>query len=226
MSTTSKRQPYLPGTTLAMLTGQRVCVRPFTFEDVTRRCRWPRYVEPEFSHLNVDLNSEARRSMWYRQRSQQRSPFWFAVDTVDGKMIGELTLREVDQGRKTARLGIHLSSAYIGSGYGTDAVRVVLDYTFDRLHFKEMKLDVAAHNRRAIRCYEKLGFSVAGSFWRMHPWSFQVLTDPRCVHLRPYVRLDGGLEVMKHWEMSLPTQDWRRGPVPDENAKTPPIGGE
>lgn len=225
MSTTSKRQPYLPGTTLEMLSGDRVCVRPFTYQDVTQRACWPRFAEPELSHLNVDLNTEARRHMWYRQRDRQRSPFWFAIDTLDGKMIGEETLRDVERYRKTARLGIHLSPAYVGQGYGTDAVRVLLEYFFDHLHFDQMRLDVGAHNRRAIRCYEKLGFNVIGSFWRIHPWSFQVLTDERCVHLRPYVRLDGGLEVMKHWEMSLPVRDYHRGPAADDHADRPSSEG-
>jgi len=210
LSTASQQRPYLPGTELEMMEGELVRLRVFTYEDVARRAKWPRYVEPEYSHLNLDLRTESRREMWWRERRRQREPFWFAVDTLDGEMVGEETLREVDRVRKTARLGIHLSPAWVGKGLGTDAVRVLLRYLFDLLHYDEMKLDVAAHNRRAMRSYEKLGFEVVGSFWRMHPWVFTVLTDPRCVHLRPWVKMEDGLEVMKHWEMRLPVEVYRR----------------
>lgn len=209
MSTTSQNRPCLPGTSLEVLRGGLVSIRPFTFEDVERRAHWPRYMEPEYSHLNMDLNSESRRQMWWRERRRQRQPFWFAIDTLDGRLIGEETLREVDPRTKSARLGIHISPDFVGQGYGTDALRVLLSYLFDCLHYEEMKLDVAAHNRRAIRTYEKLGFETVESFWRIHPWVHQVLRDPRCVHLRPYVRLEDGIEVMKHWEMSLRVSKFR-----------------
>ena len=213
MSTTSQNRPYLPGTTLEGLRGELVSIRRFVYEDVERRGRWPRYVEPEYSHLNMELSTESRREMWWRERRRQREPFWFAIDHLDGRLIGEETLREVDQRRKSARLGIHISPDFVGQGYGTDAVRVLLGYLFDCLHYDEMKLDVAAHNRRAIRSYEKLGFQTVGSFWRVHPWALDVLKDPRCVHLRPYVRLEDGIEVMKHWEMSLRSETFRRPPT-------------
>lgn len=218
MSTTSQHRLYLPGTTLEALCGERVRVRPFTYEDMARRAKWPRFEEPEFSHLNIDLSTEARRQIWFRQRMRHRGPFWLAIDTLEGEMVGEESLREVDVRRKVARLGIHLSPAHIGRGFGTDAVCVMLRYFFDHLHFVEMKLDVAAHNRRAIRSYEKLNFEVRYSFWQNHHLAFQILTDERCVHLRPYVRRDGALEVMKFWEMGLTAERYHREVVPAASA--------
>lgn len=210
LSASSIEREHLPGTTLDSLSGSKVVLRPFTWEDVARRAAWPAYVPPEFLELNVDLSTEVRRREWFRQRTRQRGPFWFAVENLQGELVGEVTLRDIDREAGSARLGIHLSAAHVDRGYGTDAVRVTMRYLFDCLHFSEIRLDVAAWNRRAIHCYEKCGFEVRYPFWRYHGQVHQMLKDERFTHIRPYVRLDGGIEMMKYWEMTVSVERYRQ----------------
>ena len=47
-------------------------------------------------------------------------------------------------------------------GYGTDAMRVALRYTFDELHLHRVSLTVFGNNARAMRSYEKAGFKREG----------------------------------------------------------------
>ncbi len=49
-----------------------------------------------------------------------------------------------------------------GKGYGTDAMRVILRYGFTELNLKRITLGVFGYNARAIRSYEKAGFTVEG----------------------------------------------------------------
>ncbi len=51
---------------------------------------------------------------------------------------------------------------YWGKGYGTDAMRVVLRYAFTELNLHRVSLTVFEYNPRAIRSYEKAGFTLEG----------------------------------------------------------------
>lgn len=64
---------------------------------------------------------------------------------------------------RRASLGIIIGErAYWGRGYGTEATRMMLDYGFNVLNLHSVELGVYAFNRRAIRCYEKVGFTRTG----------------------------------------------------------------
>lgn len=49
--------------------------------------------------------------------------------------------------------------ANCGQGYGTDALRTLCQHLFQSLGVKECWLQPSDRNRRAIRAYEKAGFT-------------------------------------------------------------------
>jgi RimJ/RimL family protein N-acetyltransferase len=51
---------------------------------------------------------------------------------------------------------------YIGRGYGTDAMRVIVGYGFRELGLHRSALSVTEFNQAGIRAYEKAGFTVEG----------------------------------------------------------------
>ena len=61
--------------------------------------------------------------------------------------------------------GVHAIDMFIGQpelwnqGLGTRFVRLILNYLFKDLSAKRVAIDPQVSNRRAIRCYEKAGFS-------------------------------------------------------------------
>ena len=62
-----------------------------------------------------------------------------------------------------AWVGIGLGEReYWGKGYGTDAMRVILRYAFTELNLWRVTLGAFEYNPRAIRSYEKAGFSHEG----------------------------------------------------------------
>lgn len=44
------------------------------------------------------------------------------------------------------------------NGYGTEALKLLLDYGFNYLNLNNIMLAVKSFNERAIKCYEKVGF--------------------------------------------------------------------
>jgi RimJ/RimL family protein N-acetyltransferase len=51
---------------------------------------------------------------------------------------------------------------YWGRGYGTEAMRLVVNYAFAELNLARVGLEAFAYNTRAVRSYEKVGFSLEG----------------------------------------------------------------
>ena len=49
-----------------------------------------------------------------------------------------------------------------GKGFGTEAVRLALDYGWSVLNLHRVGLQVLAHNQRAIASYKRAGFAVEG----------------------------------------------------------------
>lgn len=49
-----------------------------------------------------------------------------------------------------------------GKGYGSEAIKIVLQFVFEELHLNRLQLEVFDHNLRGIRAYEKVGFVKEG----------------------------------------------------------------
>jgi len=49
---------------------------------------------------------------------------------------------------------------YLNRGIGTQTVKNLVDMLFSKYHASRIVIDPSAENRRAIRCYEKVGFNI------------------------------------------------------------------
>ena len=116
----------------------------------------------------------------------------WAVEDRSGCLIGRISLRDIDNGKAQARLGITFGAPYIGRGLGTDALGLFLDHYFTDLGFLVLLLDVAAPNQRAVRAYERLGFSHIGGDWRQADSRFDrhILSDPRYAQIQSLFSAD------------------------------------
>jgi aminoglycoside 6'-N-acetyltransferase len=85
----------------------------------------------------------------------------FAIE-VDGELAGWLGFdEENDPDYRFASLDITLAPAYTDKGLGSEALRAVIDWLIGKGHHR-FTIDPAAHNHRAIRAYEKVGFRPVG----------------------------------------------------------------
>ncbi len=75
--------------------------------------------------------------------------------------------------------------------------------------FERMLLSVAAHNARARRCYESLGFTTVGSHWDAHIGP-DVTIQPKYAYMRHLFRRGPlGLESL-FYDMRLEGAAWRK----------------
>lgn len=90
--------------------------------------------------------------------------FAFHVRTLaEDKLIGFVSLSGPAWTHSTVWFGIGIGDdAYWGKGYGTDAVRLAVQYAFEELNMHRVTLNVFDYNVRAVRSYEKVGFVLEG----------------------------------------------------------------
>ena len=88
-------------------------------------------------------------------------PFAWVVEHA--RVIGEVRLDRVDMNDRRASLAIGIRDPYcLGRGIGTQAIRLVLGFAFERLNLHRISVRVLAYNHRAIRAYQKCGFVIEG----------------------------------------------------------------
>jgi len=85
----------------------------------------------------------------------------YAVVSEDQDLIGFFSF---DHEADTITLGLGLHPDYTGRGLGNSFVQAGLDFADQAFRPARFKLSVATFNRRAIRVYEQLGFTVEHVF--------------------------------------------------------------
>ena len=143
--------------------GRRVRLREKQEEDAPRDYEWRRDIElaaydatrpitMSYKTFVKTMSEELRRPSKYRRT--------YAIEEIDGGThIGNVMYYGYDSLLREAELGITIGvRAYWGQGYGTDAVRTLLELAFEELELRRMYLHTLTSNARAQRAFEKAGF--------------------------------------------------------------------
>lgn len=90
--------------------------------------------------------------------------FCFAIHRLsDDKVVGMIDLSGFNWTAGDAWVGIGIGEGEDrGKGYGTEAMKLVVDYAFNELNLHRVSLSVFDYNPCAIRSYEKAGFILEG----------------------------------------------------------------
>ncbi len=84
---------------------------------------------------------------------------WFGIQTKDGTPIGGIGPMWLNPAHRWAMLGAKIGEPdYWGGGYGTDALLLVLDYSFNWLDLRRVWIVTTSMNARVQRQMEKVGF--------------------------------------------------------------------
>ncbi len=90
-----------------------------------------------------------------------------AIETLDGRHIGNCMYYDIDWDRKQAEFGIMVGDReHWGRGYGTDAVATLLRHIFVDTAIERVYLHTLVDNTRASRSFAKCGFSALGDVRR------------------------------------------------------------
>lgn len=147
------------------IVGDRIYLSPRNTEDVEKFTKWMNDFEiTDYigrSGSLMSLSGEKR----YLENDDNPQGVFSIVTLKDDKLIGSIELKGVNNVNihRKATLGIFIGDKeYQDKGYGTEAIRLILEYGFRYLNLHSINLHVFDFNKRAQKCYEKCGFKEVG----------------------------------------------------------------
>ncbi len=147
----------------SILEGKKVRLRPAQPSDLPKFVEWLADAEVRRWLAAVQEPPTLQDEIdWYESTRANPDNVLWSIETLDGRLIGTIELRLSPASRR-AELGIAVQDkSQWNKGYGTDAVKLALEYGFDDLELNRVELTTDAANVRGRRCYEKCGFVEEG----------------------------------------------------------------
>jgi RimJ/RimL family protein N-acetyltransferase len=152
------------------LKGKNIQLRDKKLSDARNDYAWQS--DPELSRFDavavlnmpftiylLDYTAELKRP--------RRNRYPLAIETLDGKHIGNCTCYEIDEKKGEMELGIVIGdAAYRDKGYGQDVINTVVDHVFRNTSLYRIYLKTLDWNKRAQNCFKKCGFKPYGEMTR------------------------------------------------------------
>ena len=147
--------------------GDRIYLSPKSVldEDIERYTKWMNDFEvTDYIGGSSKVVTLTGERMWLEDMAKNRKDISLEIVTLDeDKLIGTISLDGFNMTDRSAVLGIFIGdSDYRSHGYGTEAIKLMLEYGFKYLNLHSIRLDVLDVNERAHKCYLKCGFKDTG----------------------------------------------------------------
>ena len=147
------------------LTGGKVRLRPRRVEDASDYYRWR--TDAKLCQLDATTPIEYSFSEFLERYSTEIEypgmSYNYAIETLDGRHIGECGLFHIDLLSSNAEIGILIGEReYWDRGYGYDCMQTFLHHIFQSYDLNMIILRTLDWNIRAQSCFKKCGFEICG----------------------------------------------------------------
>src|SRR5438270_6926446 len=147
-----------------MTVGKTISLLPLQVRHLERTLAWVN--DPELMRLldRASQVTEAEHEAWFAGLKDRSDCAYFAIETnEDNKHIGNIWLWEIDRRHQRAEIRVMIGEkARVDHGLGTEAIRLISDYAFQRFGLHKVYAYVLSLNPRARVAFEKAGFEVEG----------------------------------------------------------------
>ncbi len=153
-----------------MIAGRKIILRDKRLADAPDDYTWQ--TDPELTRLDAvpplkttfpQYLSDYASELGYSFKT--RHPF--AIETLDGKHIGNCIYFGIDEAKGETELGIMIGNRdYWDKGYGSDAVTTLVNYIFRQTKIRRIYLKTLDSNSRAQKCFHKCNFTPYGHLVR------------------------------------------------------------
>jgi len=97
----------------------------------------------------------------------QNDIFRWVITTLDGEAVGTLNTHSCDHRNGTFQYGVAIVRQHMRKGFGSEAVRMVLQFYFDELRYQKVNVHIYSFNEASLSMHERLGFVREGLLRRM-----------------------------------------------------------
>jgi RimJ/RimL family protein N-acetyltransferase len=157
----------------AILVGKRVYLRPEEKADAKIVAEWARKEQETFFDIGRHLPTQVLHEHWTQKMQDDDHPdwIWFAVCLRENdEVIGAVGLIGVDYVHMYAETGSFFHRTDLrGSGYGSEAKHLLLEYAFDILGLHMVESWVYFPNTRSAAALRKQGYTEAGRVTWLYP---------------------------------------------------------
>lgn len=151
-----------------LFAGQKVRLVPLSKADAARLAQWTqdseylRLLDAEIAKPVPVATMEKR----IEEANQSSRGFLFGLSTLDrAELVGFVELDGILWNQGVAWIGLAIGRRdNWDQGYGTDAMRLIINYAFRELNLRRLQLTVFEYNQRALQVYRNLGFQHEGTF--------------------------------------------------------------
>lgn len=150
------------------LIGDRIYLSPKTTdeEDILKYTEWMNdFQVTDYTGATAKLITLDSEREWMNNIVKNTEDYNLdIVDLNNDKLIGTISLVKIKSIERSAELGIFIGEeSYRSHGFGTEAIKLLLEYGFKYLNLHSIKLDLLSANERAHKCYLKCGFKDTGA---------------------------------------------------------------
>ena len=148
-----------------ILTGNKVNLRPKRQQDAANDYIWRQ--DAELCRLDaaipISCPYEDFLENYIEELNYPGRSYRFAIETQDGKHIGNCSYFNIDETKQDVEMGIMIGDrAYWNRSYGTDTILATLNHIFSKTNLKRVYLKTLIWNVRAHKCFQKCGFIPCG----------------------------------------------------------------
>ena len=155
---------------LGMIIGSNIKLRDKSLGDALDDYIWrtdPELVRLDAAPLVTITFSRYLEDYAHELRYPSLTRHRFAMETLDGKHIGNCSYYNIDETKGEAELGIMIGNRdYWDKGYGADTVTTLVNHIFHQTNLQRIYLKTLDSNSRAQKCFKKCGFTPCGHLFR------------------------------------------------------------
>ncbi|WP_338535992.1 GNAT family N-acetyltransferase [Helicovermis profundi] len=127
-------------------------------EDLIDLTKWGSHEDLRFLPYNFPYKNKIEYTLWYNSKNKIFTRKIFSI-IFNKKVVGYITLKKINWIKKSAEMGISIDANCLSKGIGTLAIIKYLETVFIKYRLKKISLRAALFNKRAIKCYKKVGFN-------------------------------------------------------------------
>ena len=100
--------------------------------------------------------SKEKELAWIQNVLDNNELVFSMLDKNTNEFIGNITLDDIND--EVAEIALSIKSILQNRGYGKEAIKGLIDYAKEVLHYKSLIAVIFSNNDRSLHCFQKLGF--------------------------------------------------------------------
>ena len=143
--------------------GTKVILREQETEDAKFFAYWFNQPQVMFQCGFTEPTDEEHEQSVINGSHKREDSVWYTITDLDGNIIGETGLLRMWPAWHCTDLSIIIPDPEMQhKGYGTEAIRIMLDMAFHQYDMNRVAIGVVGQNTNALAFYNKIGFRQEG----------------------------------------------------------------